>query len=56
MEFSNIKEMDEKIRFYLGHPDTLNAVAIQGYNFASVYHTCESRATYMIDIIEKNFI
>jgi len=56
LEFSNIKEMDEKIRFYLGHPDTLNAVAIQGYNFASVYHTCESRATYMIDIIEKNFI
>jgi len=51
IEYTNMVEMDEKVRYYLSHSDELAIVANNGYQFAQQYHTTEVRAQYVLDQI-----
>ena len=52
--FDDIQELEEKLCYYLAHPQKAAAIATAGHLHWKTYHTTEARARQMLDHIETH--
>lgn len=54
VEYSTIKEFEEKLRYYLKNKDKCLDIAQKGYQHLLKYHTSKERVNYMLDHLKKD--
>ncbi|MDE6603250.1 MAG: glycosyltransferase [Lachnospiraceae bacterium] len=52
--YESMKELEEKVRYYLTHDEERVEIAINGYEKVAKYHTYEIRLSQMIKILTEN--
>ncbi|MFX1311243.1 MAG: glycosyltransferase [Promethearchaeota archaeon] len=53
VEYSNIEEFEDKLRFYLKNKNKCLEIAEKGYQHLLKYHISKQRAKYLLEILQK---
>ncbi len=53
--FSDLPELEDKLRFYLSHPAETERIALAGQRHQRRYHTTEARARQFLGYLEEHF-
>jgi hypothetical protein len=53
--FDDLPELQEKLNYYLSHPDEVTRIAAAGHRHLKSYHTTSSRARQLLGYFEKHF-
>ena len=51
--FDDLFELEQKLIYYLNHPEAAEKIAVQGHQHWKTYHTTEARAEQLLSLIEQ---